>query len=71
MSNKAKRNLALVLMLISVVLYVLLIFQAIYGEFKPDWWMWVAPVCSFIIFLGYFRNFSQAVKEDEKYGPIK
>ena len=71
MSNKFKRNLAFVMVVSSVFLYGLIILEAIFGEIKPDWWMWIAPVCCFIVFLGYYRNFSQAVKEDEKYGPIK
>ena len=71
MSNKAKRNLALVMVILSLVLYVGIFIKKIFFGGNIDWWMWLSPVCCFIVFLGCYRNFSQAVKEDEKYGPIK
>ncbi|MCH5346485.1 MAG: hypothetical protein J1E63_05210 [Muribaculaceae bacterium] len=71
MSNKTKRNLALVMVCLSVVLYILIFVEQIFFHYKPDWWMWVAAPCCFVVFLGLYRNFSQAVKEDDKYGPMK
>ena len=70
MSNKAKRNLALIMVCLSLALYVLIFIMKFFLHENPSTWMWTAPPVCFIVFLGLWRNFSQAVKEDDKYGPI-
>lgn len=71
MSNKTKRNLAFVMVCLSVALYVLILIKKIFLQESPSFWMWIAAPCCFLVFLGIWRNFSQAVKEDDKYGPVK
>lgn len=65
MSNKAKRSLFLILLILDAVAYVWARIAT-----GPEWWTYIGIVL-FIIFLGGYRSFSQAVKEDKKYGPIK
>ena len=71
MSNKGKRNLFLTLLILEVVMYfVVAIFKSQY-DIDLKWWIYISAALLFVFFLGGYRNFSQAVKEDEKYGPIK
>ena len=71
MSNKGKRNLFLILLILEVVMYFLLsIFKTQY-DINLKWWIYISAALLFVFFLGGYRNFSQAVKEDEKYGIIK
>ena len=71
MSNKGKRNLFLTLLILEVVMYfVVAIFKSQY-DIDLKWWIYICAALLFVFFLGGYRNFSQAVKEDEKYGPIK
>ena len=71
MSNKGKRNLFLTLLILEVVMYfVVSIFKSQYN-IDLKWWIYIGAALLFVFFLGGYRNFSQAVKEDEKYGPIK
>ena len=71
MSNKFKRNFALVMACMSILLYALIFINRLIFKDNPEWWMWFAPVCCFIVFLGLYRNYSQAVKEDEKFSSTK
>ena len=71
MSNKGKRNLFLTLLILEVVIYfVVTIFKSQY-DIDLKWWIYISAAFLFLFFLGGYRNFSQAVKEDEKYGLIK
>ena len=71
MSNKGKRNLFLTLLILEVVMYLgVAIFKSQY-DIDLKWWIYISAAILFVFFLGGYRNFSQAVKEDEKYGPIK
>lgn len=71
MSNKARRNLAFVMLCLSIALYVLIFVIKIFLHESPSFWMWIAALCCFLVSLGLWKNFSQAVKEDEKYGMKK
>ncbi|MCH5218923.1 MAG: hypothetical protein J1F20_00015 [Muribaculaceae bacterium] len=70
MSNKAKRNLFLALLILDVVAYVGLMF--LFSLISPGvkWWISIVVALLFIFCLAGYRNFSQAVKEDNKYGPM-
>ena len=71
MSNKAKRNLFLTLLILEVVMYFCLaVFKTRY-DLDVKWWIFSIAAIIFAFLLGAYRNFRQAVKEDEKYGPIK
>ena len=71
MSNKGKRNLFLTLLILEVVMYfVVAIFKSQY-DIDLKWWIYISDALLFVVLLGGYRNFSQAVKEDKKYGPIK
>lgn len=69
MSNKAKRNLFLTLLIVEVVAYILVVMFS--SKIPPDakWWIYIGAAILFVFFIGGYRNFSHAVKEDEKYGP--
>ena len=71
MTNKVKRNLFLNLLILEVVMYfAVAIFKSQY-DIDLKWWIYISAAILFVFLLGGYRNFSQAVKEDEKYGPIK
>lgn len=71
MGNKTKRNLFLGLLLIEVIAYLGIIMFKNSIQPQVKWWIYIAAAFLFIFFLGGYRNFSQAVKEDEKYGSIE
>lgn len=71
MSNKTKRNLFLSLLLLEVAGYILIL---MFSSIIPDdikWWVYIGAAILFVFLIGGYRNFSQAVKEDEKYGSLK
>ena len=71
MSNRTKRNLFLSLLIFNLVIYFFLaIFKSRYN-LEVKWWIFSIAAIIFAFLLGASINFSQAVKEDEKYGPIK
>ena len=71
MSNKAKRNLSLLMVILGVITLIgLAISRKFFGMQHDTWQYFAAPL--WICFFGVlYRNFSLAVKEDKKYGPIK
>lgn len=71
MSNKAKRNLSLAMLILCIAVYIAVICRKIFWDITPDSWQYIAPPLWIVIFLGAYRNFAQAVKEDKKYGPVK
>lgn len=71
MNNKTKRNLFLSLLILEVVVYFCLAFFKSQFELEIKWWIYISAALLFVFLLGGYRNFSQAVKEDEKYGPIQ
>lgn len=70
MNNKAKRNLSLVMVCIGIAIYILAIVLKLCFGRSAEWWQYVAPAVFIVFFWGCFRNFSQAVKEEQKYGPV-
>ena len=68
MSNKAKRNLFLIFLILEVAAYILVIMFSSQIPQGAKWWIYIGAALLFIFFIGGYRNFSQAVKEDEKYG---
>lgn len=71
MGNKGKRNLFLALLIIEVTAYLFIsIFKSAF-DLEIKWWIYIVAAILFAILLGGYRNYSQAVKEDEKYGPLK
>lgn len=70
MGNKAKRNIFLSLLIIEVLAYLSVIMFKNRFDLEVKWWIYVTAALLFVFFLGGYRNFSQAVKEDEKYGPV-
>ena len=69
--NQKRKYLALSMMILgTAVLIVLALCRVIYGiKFGTLQYIIVPLIIGF--FFVVYRNFSQAVKEDEKYGPIK
>lgn len=70
MSNKAKRNLFLTLLILEIAAYVLLVMFSSQIPDTAKWWIYIGAALLFVFFIGGYRNYSQAVKEDEKYGPM-
>ena len=71
MNNKAKRNLFLTLLILEMVAYFgIVVFKSRF-DLEMKWWLYISAAVLFLFFLGGYRNFSQAVREDEKYGPMK
>lgn len=71
MSNKAKRNLSLAMMILGLAVLVgLAVSKKLYGV-QHDIWQYVAAPLWICFFGVLYRNFSLAVKEDKKYGPVK
>lgn len=71
MSNKVKRNISMIMLCLGVAIYILVIVLKLLFNREAEWWQLIAPAIWIVFFWGCFRNFSQAVKEDDKYGPIK
>ena len=70
MGNKGKRNLFLTLLILEVFVYFGIVMFKNHFDLQVKWWIYIIAAFLFIFFLGGDRNFSQAVKEDEKYGPV-
>ena len=70
MSNKSKKVLAFIMVLLSLALYALIICRKVIWGVDIQAWQYMAPTVCFVVFLALFRNYSQAVKEDDKYGPL-
>lgn len=68
MSNKAKRNLFLTLLILEIVAYILVVMFSSQIPQGAKWWIYIGAALLFVFFIGGYRNFSLAVKEDEKYG---
>ena len=71
MSNKSKRNTFLSLLILEVVMYFVVVIFKSQLDIDLKWWIYISAAILFVFFLGGYRNFSQAVKEDEKYGPLE
>lgn len=69
MSNKAKRNLSLAMAILGAVTFVGLAVSHKYFGVHHDLWQYIAAPLWICFFGALYRNFSLAVKEDEKYGP--
>lgn len=70
MGNKGKRNLFLGLILLEVFAYLGLVMFKNQLNVQAKWWIYIAAAFLFIFFVGCYRNFSHALKEDEKYGSV-
>ena len=71
MGNKSKRNVFLVLLILEVIAYLSIIMFKSQFNLQVKWWIYISFAILFVFFLGGYRNFSQAVKEDEKYGSVE
>lgn len=70
MSNKAKRNLSLVMAILGVITLIGLALSRRFLGVQHDTWQYLAAPLWICFFGVLHRNFSQAVKEDDKYGPM-
>ena len=70
MTNKAKRNLFLTLLILEIVAYVFVVMFSSQIPQGAKWWIYIGAALLFVFFIGGYRNFSQVIKEDEKYGPM-
>ena len=69
--NQKRKYLALSMMIIGTVILIgLALCRVLYGIKFGTLQYIIIPIIIGLFFVVY-RNFSQAVKEDEKYGPIK
>ena len=71
MTNKAKRNLSLVMAILGVITFIGLAICRKFFDIQHETWQYIAAPLAICFFGALYRNFSLAVKEDEKYGPIK
>jgi len=71
MSNKAKRNLSLAMVILGTVVLIGLALTRKFLGIEHDTWQYLAAPLWICFFGVLYRNFSLAVKEDKKYGPIK
>ena len=71
MGNKSKRNVFLGLLILEVIAYLSIIMFKSQFNLQVKWWIYISFAILFVFFLGGYRNFSQAVKEDEKYGSFE
>ncbi|MBP3298551.1 MAG: hypothetical protein J6L73_02585 [Muribaculaceae bacterium] len=71
MSNKAKRNLSLLMMIIGLTTLIGLALSRKFFGIQHDMWQYIAAPLWICFFGVLYRNFSLAVKEDKKYGPMK
>lgn len=71
MSNKAKRNLSLIMMILGLAVLIGLALSRKFYHVEHDTWQYFAAPMWICFFGVLYRNFSIAVKEDKKYGPIK
>lgn len=71
MRNKTKRNLFLALLILEIVAYIFIVMFSSQIPESSKWWIYIGAALLFVFFIGGYRNFSQAIKEEEKYGPLK
>lgn len=71
MNNKAKRNLSLIMIILGVVTLIGLAVSRKFYNIQHDTWQYLAAPLWICFFSVLYRNFSLAVKEDKKYGPLK
>lgn len=71
MTNKAKRNLSLAMVILGVITLIGLYISSKFFDFQHDLWQYIAAPLWIFFFGVLYRNFSLAVKEDKKYGPTK
>lgn len=71
MTNKAKRNLSLAMMIFGVATLIGLALSRKYLGAGHDTWQYIAAPLWICFFGVMYRNYSLAAKEDKKYGPVK
>lgn len=69
--NQKRKYLSLGMLILSVITLIALALSRIMYYKHYDSWQYIAAPLCIGVFLVLYRNFSQAVKEDEKYGPIE
>ena len=69
--NQKRKYFALAMMILGTVILIGFAFCRILFGFKFGTLQYIIVPIIIGFFLVVYRNFSQAVKEDEKYGPIK
>lgn len=71
MTNKAKRNLSVSLLIISIIaLAVVIIFEDFIHptiDTKVSWYF-ILAVCGIFCFSASYRNYTKAVRDDKKFG---
>lgn len=68
MSNKAKRNIFLTLLILELIACVPVAIFTSEMDANAKWWIYFSAAILFVVFFGGYRNFSQAVDEDERFG---
>ena len=68
--NKKRKYLSLTFLIIGLLSLAAMVIGKMAYQIQYDWEYIVVPIWITFFYIIY-RNFSQAVKEDEKYGPIK
>lgn len=71
MTNKAKRNLSLAMMIFGLFTLIGLALCCKYFGTEHDTWQYIAAPLWICFFGVMYRNYSLAAKEDKKYGPVK
>lgn len=71
MNNITKRNLSLVLAVLSTAAFISVVIMKRMCSTEVEgyfWWLFIPSMLCMFFFSVSYRNFAQAVKEDKKYG---
>ena len=69
--NQKRKNISLSMLIIEIVFLIGLALCKLFFGWEYDTWQYLIAPFWIALFMVTYRNFSQAVKEDEKYGQIE
>lgn len=69
--NQKRKYISLAMLILGIVVLLGLAAGKFFYGWKYDTWQYLIAPFWIALFMVTYRNFSQAVKEDEKYGPIE
>lgn len=69
--NQKRKYISLTLLILSILALIILALARLVYHKSYDFWQYLAAPLCIAFFAVMYRNFSQAVKEDDKYGPVE